>query len=196
MIFEPIPAQTTAYQIKTRETEHFAGFVRPLEKRDIFPVEGYMGLILGAVIDPETGQMNVAEVKRYIDRMKRSLTGEETECKFFVADTGLNGNVVGVIGLNGNPSSEKRAFCQTSNPSELINFYVNLYYKGTGAGKALIKEVEAQMKSRGATEVVLASSPRFAETWKIYDKFGYGRRGILPGKYNGQQGAQVFGKLI
>lgn len=104
--------------------------------------------------------------------------------------------VTGVIGYDSDPPSEKRVFCKTKNPYELINFYADPYYQGTGAGKVLIEKIEAEIKSHGAEEIVLVSSPRFATTWPFYEKSGYENRGTMPGKYNNQQGAQVFRKLI
>lgn len=200
MIFEPQLKLTHPggnVDIKVKETRPFSGYVRELQEKDLRPYGGYLRIILeNWVRDPETGKVNIEEVNKYLERMEKSLKEDNRQYKFFVADTGSERVVEGVIGYNSDPPEEKKAFCTTKKPHELINFYSDPYYQGTGTGKALLERIEKEMKSHGATEIVLVSSPRFVKTWSFYEKSGYTNRGTISGKYNGQQGARVFGKLI
>lgn len=180
MIDEPQISQVgDNVYIKQKETDPFHGFIRELEENNIRPYGGYLRRILeNWVKDPNTNKVNRGEVNQYLKRMEDSLKGE-VQYKFFVADSGSNGVVAGVIGYNNNPPIDKRGFCKTENPFELINFYSDPYYQGTGAGKFLIERIETEMKSHGATEIVLVSSPRFSKTWPFYEKSGYTNRGTI-----------------
>jgi putative acetyltransferase len=60
---------------------------------------------------------------------------------------------------------------------ELKKLYVHRSARGTGLGAALVDEVEAIARARGATAVELWSDTRFTRAHRFYEKRGYVRGG-------------------
>ena len=182
--------------IAKNEKAPFKGIVRELTKNDLQENGGYLRIILESwVKDPVTGKISEEEIRRYLTRMKDSVE-PNSNFKYFVAEARL-GQLVGVVGYNTSPSENLTPFCKTEKPFELINYYSDPYWQGTGAGKILMTRVEEEIKSHGAQEIILVSSPRFRKTWEVYERrFKFENRGTLPGEYNNQLEARVYGKII
>ncbi len=127
--------------------------------------------------------------------MRDSTTGANDR-KYFVAEE--EGNVIGVIGIK-QPEDTMRAFAATENPLELVNAYVSKDQRaGRGVGRALVKSAEDEARSRGNTEIILNSGPRYETTaWGFYDGLpGFSRVGVAENFYGEGTDAPVWSKRL
>ncbi len=89
----------------------------------------------------------------------------------YYAIAGTSGGVVlGVMGLS--PVDEAmKPFVKTDRPIELVNACVSEHARGLGIGWQLVNNLEQVAKSRGHTEVILNSGPRYMRRgWPFWTK--------------------------
>jgi ribosomal protein S18 acetylase RimI-like enzyme len=168
----------------------FDGIVRPLQEEDVL----HLRPILEEWVRYE-GRIIESEVEEDLDLARKSLTGEN-ECRFFVAET-KEGKIIGMMGLRP-PDERLLSFAETSNPIELITAYVASEHRGgKRVGSALIEALRESAKSKGSTEIVVNSGPRYEPTgWGFYDRTGFTRAGVARDMYGEGIDAQVWRKPI
>jgi putative acetyltransferase len=59
--------------------------------------------------------------------------------------------------------------------AELVKFYLNKYFRGTGIGRELMEKCIEAAKSLGYKRLYIESMPQFAKAVKIYEKQGFRR---------------------
>ena len=174
------------------EKSYFSGTVRTLKEEDLTQLKPILDIWIK---DRETGQRLPDEVEEDLQLMRESINGGNDR-NYLVAEK--NGKVIGMIGFK-NPDKRMIPFSRTSNPTELVNAYVDPELrKGRGVGKALVAKLEGDAGKKGFTEVILNSGPRYKDTgWGFYDKLpGYERVGVAE-KYYGEGGdAPVWSKVL
>jgi GNAT superfamily N-acetyltransferase len=145
------------------------------------------------VKDSSTGQVQTDEVSEIIRDIEDSSLGLDDKI-FKVADN--NGEVVGIMGL-ARPSESIRKFASSSNPSEIINAFVDPNYRGGGVGKLLVDSLEHAAVQNGTTELLVSSGPRYKETaWKFWEgRFG-NRIGVQKDLYGPGTDTPVWGARL
>lgn len=139
-------------------------------------------------IIPEEVEDDLAHVRESLDRYDKE--------EYLVAND-ASGRVVGMMGLAFEPKPEVKQHARTEKPMELVRAYVDNNFRGRGVGKALIGHIESLAKSRGATEILLDSGPRYKETGHgFYDKMGYARIAVNKDFYGPDGDAQIWSKML
>lgn len=172
------------------EPEKFDGIIKILEEKDLQEVKAILKTWLrdGDVIATN-------EVDNDMNYMQGSLDGSNGKTNF-VAQT-QDGKIIGVMGYS--PiKKELLPFAKTPKPGELVNAYVHKDHRlGKGVGTALMAAVENLARSKGCTEVILESGPRFRLSGHpFYDRMGYERAGMLPDYYGPGAHSTVFRKPL
>lgn len=175
------------------ETGKFSGIIRPLETKDL---EDLKPILETWIIDRDTGVPLPNEVAEDLELMRASVE-EGNGYTYFVA-VGSENKAIGVIGMR-DPAEKmlQLDFLETKNPVELVNAYVSSDHRaGKGVGTSLVRKVEWEAISRGHTEVVLNSGPRYRDTgWGFYNQLpGYENVGEAVGYYGPGGDAQVWRK--
>lgn len=164
--------------------------VRPFHGDDVNNITQFLSRL---VVDPDTGGTSSDEVARYAINMLQSFKGE-TSRRYLVAETHWR-LPVGVIGLQ--PVSEMiRHYCMRVSAREIVNFYVDPHFQNEGIGSKLLKILERTLVADGCDEAVLCSTPRYAQSWPIYEHAGFELRGTIEMIHNKQVGARVYGKEL
>lgn len=142
------------------------------------------------------GEIIPEEVEEDLAHVRESLNRYDKE-QYVVAED-ATGRVVGMMGLAFEPKPEVKQHARTGKPMELIRAYVDRDFRGgKGVGRALISRIEVFARSRGATEVLLDSGPRYKESGHgFYDKMGYTRVAVNKDFYGPDGDAQVWSKVL
>lgn len=179
---------------EVRETGKFDGEIRFAKKRDL----PYLKRILEMWVKWE-GKVLTEEVEGDLDHVRRNLNAFESEVneRYLVAED-LTGRILGMMGLVFEPKAPLKPFARTDRPMELVRAYVDDDFRGgKGVGTALIKHIESLAKSKGATEILLDSVPRYEKSGHgFYDKMGYQRVGTIPNLYGPDGTAIVWQKVL
>lgn len=176
-----------------KETRLFSGRIRTLSDGDI---PSLRPILATWVKDRTTGQPLPEEVEEDLQVMQESIGGNNGRTYFVAED--LDGSVIGVIGFK-IPDPRMLPFTESLKPAELVNAYVSQDRRaGKGVGRALVSKLEEEAKTKGFTEIVLNSGPRYKDTgWGFYDKLeGYQRVGIAKGYYGEGGDAPVWRKTL
>lgn len=143
----------------------FMGTVREAQPGD---AEQLRPILETWIRDPETGQIIEEEVSSVVEAVTASTEGQ-TDTLFLVAEDAED-RIIGMMGLRA-PSAEMQAFTTTENPAELINAYVDIEERGSGAGRALLQKAEITAKANGHTELIVNSGPRYEQSgWPFWTK--------------------------
>jgi ribosomal protein S18 acetylase RimI-like enzyme len=175
-----------------KERAPFQGIVRPLKDEDL---EAIRPILETWVRDSGTGQILPEEVEEDLEFMRKSVRSENPRSYLVAEDT--DGTAIGIVGFMP-PSDRMKEFAITPNPAELINAYVAKESRaGRGVGSALVRGLEMTAKTKGHTEIVLNSGPRYQKTaWGFYDQLpGFQRVGIAEKLY-GDRNAPVWRKIL
>ena len=182
--FDPIDPAT--------ETVPLPIMTRTLQQEDI----GYLIPILQAwVRNSDNGEILHTEIASIVSAMIASANGECDDRTYIVAESFTDG-VVGVVGMRA-PEQRMMPFVEKPNATvELINLFVRPDQRGTGVGRRLNIALEQAAFNHGATDVVVGSGPRYAESHSFYDAMGYKRKGVIESMYGLGRNAQVWRKTI
>ncbi len=178
---------------KQKETEKFNGIVRAVQGDDLIKLKP---ILETWIKNRNTGEPIPEEVEEDLQFLRDSIKGQGNRT-YLVAETTDN-KVVGMIGLT-SPGQRMLEFATTSNPTELINAYVDKSRRGGGGvGTALVQALEKVARQRGFTEILLNSGPRYKNTgWGFYDKLsGFERVGIAVKMYGEGGDAPVWRKEL
>lgn len=171
----------------------FPGIIRLLRTEDIPQLKP---ILETWIRDRETQEPLPDEVASLMDAMGKSIDGEND--RVYLVAQAPDDQVVGVVGFK-NPDATMLSFAKTHNPAELINAYVAEDQRGgKGVGTALVRGLETEARSRGYTEIILNSGPRYKNTgWGFYDRLsGYERLGVAEKMYGEGGDAPVWGKAL
>lgn len=183
-----------------RETEKFDGEIREAKKRDIPYLKRILEMWVRYPIGfDKAGEIIIEEVEDDLTHIKSNLDRhfQKYDEKYLVAED-VTGRVVGMMGLAFKPKDAVRQFATTRRPMELVRAYVDKdFRRGKGVGTALIKHIESTARSRGATEILLDSGPRYEATGHgFYDRMGYKRVAVNKDFYGPGGDAIVFLKVL
>lgn len=181
-------------------TEKFDGDIREAKKRDIPYLKRILEMWVRYPIGfDKAGEIITEEVEDDLTHIKSNLDRhfQKHDEKYLVAED-VTGRVVGMMGLAFEPKPEVRQHATTKRPMELVRAYVDKdFRRGKGVGTALIKHIESTARSRGATEILLDSGPRYEESGHgFYDKMGYKRVAINKDYYGPGKDAVVWQKVL
>ncbi len=154
--------------ITTETTELVRGATtRPVQEADIPRLREIMSL---SVIDSQTGLPIPKEIEQITELINASIAGT-SERVYEVAVT-ADGKILGMMGLD-RPSDEMIDHC-TKAPEqcgELVNAFVDPTERGNGAGRALVRSLESIARSKGISQIILNSGPRYRDTgWAFWEK--------------------------
>ena len=111
---------------------------------------------------------------------------------FVLADAA---KVIGVGGITEmNPAM--REFATRQKTGSIKSLYLDNASRGKGFGRALLLELEKELRSQGYEEIVLRSAIEFQPTaWDFYIKMGYTRSGSMLSS-DGKSEMAVFQKIL
>lgn len=153
----------------------------------------WIKVILNQWIRDFNGEIIQEEVDEVLDKVAQSIVnGTEN---YILAD--CDGRPVGIMGFD-TPSEVMAGFAATENPAEITNAYVSAEMRQKGVGRLLVKQLEELVKSKGFTEIIVNSGPRYRETgWPFYDSLeGFERVGTAENYYGEGAHAPVWHKAL
>ena len=146
------------------------------------------------IVNPFTKEIIRDEVEETLKSLEQSLESKSSRSYFVVQSP--EGRVIGMMGLD-IPSETMARFATTPSPIEIVNAYVIVTERGSGAGRSLVEHVESVAKSKGYTEIILNSGPRYMRTgWPFWRRI-YGEPvGVAKKYYDHQWDAPVWHKVL
>lgn len=134
----------------------FSGSVRRLREADLEPLRP---ILETWIKDRFSGDVIQEEVESVLQAMRESTSGLSDRL-YYVAENDA-GEVIGTMGLRLVPDVRMLPYATTPRPAELVNAFIHPHFRREGYGHALVSIIEVEARSRGITEIILNSGPRY-----------------------------------